>query len=150
MGRQQQRLERQFGGAGDLLETVLDAERKLTVELSWRVRRIGWPLQAWQCHDRQPRQCGFPISAYAKVGERVPLQHHEIAELDRGHRRQASDAATQAVKVALDPFGQEGGDAPAVQDGMVETDAEMNFVVCDQMDVDTAAGSFTPIVAPAP
>ena len=149
MGRQQQRLQRQLGGAGDLLQACLDAERQFAVELAGRARGVGGALQARHRDDGQAGQGGFPILTYAGIGQGMPFQRHEVAEPDRRRRRQPSDAASQAVKVALDPFGQEGGDAPAVEHGMVEADAEMDLVVRDQVDVDPAAGSLAPVVAPA-
>ena len=114
-----------------------------------RAGRVGGPLQARQRHDGQTGQSRFPISAYAGIAERLPFQRHEVAELRNWGRRQRPTRA-QAVKIALDPFRLESGDAPAIQDGMVETDAEMDFIVRDQMDVDPPAGSLAPVVAPAP
>ena len=137
VGGEQHALERRARLAGERADGALDRRRQLDRQLAHAGREAGGEGRrpARQACEAGARELAAPEGAALGRGQGRQLQLDEIA-IESRRRRGRRAAPVEAREIEIEQVGEQRGDAPAVDDGVVLGDAELEAVGAAQVHVD--------------
>src|SRR5262249_7251849 len=107
------------------------------------------PRPVRQARSWSALQLLLPVAAPLLARERATLQGDEVAEGRGGGRQQWVGVRPASLAVELEELGEHGGDAPAVEDGMVLRPEQLEELLVQVVDAEAQERRTRPVEPPS-